>query len=493
MGSTFSGYTRSPTAPSQKGRKRNLSEDDSDDEAETDQVLHTPQRKKMKSTSKYIYKALFVNGENSDVTIHALGKEWPLHKIYLCQSFYFASMFSGSWKESKLTEIHIDVPDTNIDEEALQIALGSLYRDDVLLEPAKVVSVLAAASLLQLEGLIQQCSDIMTETISPKTVCSYHSAASSYGLQQVAKCCFEWLELNLMVAQKPTLLRELSTELFEQVIRSPNLFVLQVEMDVYSMVKKYVFLRLTPSWQGDAKMLGREADKFFRRYDAGCFLKSDIGAPFSKLFSVLRLGSIINEPSSCRHVEDDKIITQDCLLPIYRQQWQHMLAVEHGQDLGPKQETVSVEQFDQLSMRCGRIIKKDAEYCWRWTGFNFGVDLLVTFTNRLIILRRNTGTHPVTASVSFQNSRNIMFRIRVVSFDSQGQILYQKTGELTPLSLHKDEEIVVLNIDRHAPFPMQIGVNVLCVTPPQPVVETAESLSLQPPTQRHQQLSGMDE
>ena len=29
-----------------------------------------------------------------------------------------------------------------------------------------------------------------------------------------------------------------SLELFEQVIRSPDLFVLQVEMDVYSMVKK---------------------------------------------------------------------------------------------------------------------------------------------------------------------------------------------------------------------------------------------------------------
>nr|XP_054773140.1 germ cell-less protein-like 1 [Lytechinus pictus] len=493
MGSTLSGYARSPSDSGKKGRKRALNEDESDDESEANQVLHTPQRKKMKSTSKYIYNALFVNGENSDITIHALGKDWPLHKIYLCQSSYFASMFSGSWRESKLTEIDIDVPDTNIDIEALQIALGSLYRDDVLLEPVKVVSVLAAASLLQLEGLIQQCADIMTETISPKTVCSYHSAATSYGLQQVAKSCFEWLELNLMVAQKPTLLRELSCELFEKVIQSPNLFVLQVEMDVYSMVKKYVFLKLTPSWQGDTKMLGREADKFFRRYDAGAFLKSDLGAPYARLFAVLRLGSIINEPSSCRHVEDDKIIMQDFLLPVYRQQWQHMLAVEHGQDLGPKEETVSTDQFDQLSMRCGRIIKKDAEYCWRWTGFNFGVDLLVTFTNRLIILRRNTGTHPVTASVSLQNSRNIMFRIRVISYDSQGQILYQKLSELTPLSLHKDEEIVVLNIDRHAPFPMQIGVNVMCVTPPQPVVETAESLTLQPPTPRQQQLSGQDE
>ncbi len=42
-------------------------------------------RKKLKSTSQYIYETLFINGENSDVSIVALGKEWRLHKVYLCQ------------------------------------------------------------------------------------------------------------------------------------------------------------------------------------------------------------------------------------------------------------------------------------------------------------------------------------------------------------------------------------------------------------------------
>lgn len=42
-------------------------------------------RKKLKSTSKYIYQTLFLNGENSDIKICALGEEWNLHKIYLCQ------------------------------------------------------------------------------------------------------------------------------------------------------------------------------------------------------------------------------------------------------------------------------------------------------------------------------------------------------------------------------------------------------------------------
>ena len=42
-------------------------------------------RKKLKSTSKYIFETLFVNGEGSDIKLVALGKVWPLHKVYLCQ------------------------------------------------------------------------------------------------------------------------------------------------------------------------------------------------------------------------------------------------------------------------------------------------------------------------------------------------------------------------------------------------------------------------
>ena len=52
-------------------------------------------RKKLKSTSKYIYQTLFLNGENSDIKICALGEEWSLHKIYLCQvSILFFSLNS---------------------------------------------------------------------------------------------------------------------------------------------------------------------------------------------------------------------------------------------------------------------------------------------------------------------------------------------------------------------------------------------------------------
>lgn len=35
----------------------------------------------------------------------------------ILQSGYFSSMFSGSWKESNMMEINLEIPDQNIDTE----------------------------------------------------------------------------------------------------------------------------------------------------------------------------------------------------------------------------------------------------------------------------------------------------------------------------------------------------------------------------------------
>lgn len=68
-------------------------------------------RKKLLSTVEYIFQALFLEGKNSDITVCALGEEFNLHKVYLCQSPYFASMFGGSWLETTQKYITIDIVD----------------------------------------------------------------------------------------------------------------------------------------------------------------------------------------------------------------------------------------------------------------------------------------------------------------------------------------------------------------------------------------------
>ncbi|XP_064636179.1 germ cell-less protein-like 1 [Lineus longissimus] len=452
-------------------RKRPLEDSDSEeresDDQNTDIVnidLHTPKRKKMKSTSKYIYETLFVNGENSDITIVALGREWKLHKVYVCQSGYFSSMFNGGWKESNQKVIRMEIPDQNIDEEALNVAFGSLYRDDVYIKPARVISILAAASLLHLEGLIQQCADTMKETISSKTVCSYCDASYMYGLLQVTKKCKEWLEKNLMTSQNATLLREISYDLMFELVSSPDLFVMQVEMDIYTMLKKWVFLRLSPNWHGSSKQLVNAADDFFKKEENRALLRSTRGKPLLEIFRGIRLWHVINDITSANLLQAEGIIPEAWLFPLFKQQWHQMLAVEQGIDKGPD-ESVSHDVFYRETLRCGRVLPKEGEYCWRWTGFNYGIDLLVTFANKLLLFKRNTHSQSYSMSLSLQQTRNIMFRVSVASFDLFGQPTYLKSSGIMRLSLGKDEEAVIMAVDRHVTFPLHVSVNILYFTP----------------------------
>ncbi|KAI0237829.1 Germ cell-less protein-like 1 [Lamellibrachia satsuma] len=465
------------------GRKRKFDDVEQQEADAEEDNLNTPKKKKLKSTSKYIFETLFVNGEGSDIKLVALGKVWPLHKVYLCQSGYFASMFSGSWKESDLDVIHMNFPDENITESALRVALGSLYQDDVLLEPVGAVSVLAAATLLSLDGLIVQCADVLQETISAKTVCKYHSAAVTYGQQQLALECIDWLEKNLMTSQTVELLRDISCQLMVKLVLSDNLFVIQVEMDLYSMLKKWLFLQLHPIWQGKLRDLTRETEPFFRsRAGLTCedFLSTVRGAPYAIMFRGLRIQHLVNDLASVKILEQDHIIPMEWLMSGYRRQWLQMLQVEQGQDQGPNEEPETTAfKFPDESLRCGRVLYKEGDYCWRWTGYNFGVDLLLSFTNRLFTLRRNTHQQTTPGAACLKNERHVMFKLTVASFDNLGHAKYIKTSGLKHLSLGKDEDAIIMTIERHVAFPLRVSCNFLVYTPKEEWAEqkTAENVS----------------
>ncbi|XP_003900658.2 germ cell-less protein-like 2 [Papio anubis] len=445
-------------------------ERDEDEEEREEQrpLLHIPARKKLRSTSRYIYQTLFLNGENSDIKICALGEEWRLHKIYLCQSGYFSSMFSGSWKESSMNIIELEIPDQNIDAEALQVAFGSLYRDEVLIKPSRVVAILAAACMLQLDGLIQQCGETMKETITVKTVCGYYTSVGTYGLDSVKKKCLEWLLNNLMTHQNVKLFKELSINVMKQLIGSSNLFVMQVEMDVYTALKKWMFLQLVPSWNGSLKQLLTETDVWFSKqrkdFEGMAFLETERGRPFVSVFRHLRLQYIISDLASARIIEQDAIVPAEWLSSVYKQQWFAMLRAEQDSEVGPQE--IDKEELEGNSMRCGRKLAKDGEYCWCWTGFTFGFDLLVTYTNRCVIFKRNTLNQPCSRSVSLQPQRSIAFRLRLASFDSSGKLICSRTTGYQILILKKDQEQVVMNLDsRFLTFPLYICCNFLYISP----------------------------
>lgn len=255
----------------------------------------------------------------------------------------------------------------------------------------------------------------------------------------------------------------------KQLISSSNLFVMQVEMDLYTALKKWMFLQLVPSWNGPLKQLLAQADAWFaerRRELEGdaAFLDMEQGAAFRPVFAHLRLQYIISDLASARIVERDALIPPEWLSSVYKQQWFAMLRVEQDNDTGPQE--INKEELEGSSMRCGRKLAQDGDYCWRWTGFNFGFDLLITYTNRYIIFKRNTLNQPCSGSVSLQPRRSIAFRLRLASFDSSGKIICSRTTGYQILSLEKDQEQVVMNLDsRLLVFPLYICCNFLYTSP----------------------------
>lgn len=448
-------------------RKHSECEDEEGSQNEGDDaVVDVVKRKRLKGTCDYIYQTLFLDGEGSDVTIEALGKEWKLHRIYMCQSEYFQSMFNGSWKESNEEHITLEIPDENIDVEALNTAFGSLYCDEVVVTPATVVPILATAHLLQLEGLCQQCTEAMMETINKTTVCTYYAAATQYCEDQLQTKCVEWLERRVTSETSVTLLKDISIELMSQVINSQGLFVMQIEVDVYNLLKMWVYVRLHPDCAGSWKDVRDQANAYFSsrasNYSAmNCFLETDDGKVFVPAFRAIRLHHVVNDLRSIQLLDTDRIIPQDWLHPVYKTQWAAMLSMSQNRDPVP-----SAEKFGRDAIRCGRILERSSSYCWRWTGFSYGIDVIMTFSpkTKQLSLRRNTYTHPVNGAVCLHQQRNLLVQVSAAAFDVKGCTSYYKCSGLLDMTLNPDEEKVVLQLDRSVVFPLSISVHMALVS-----------------------------
>lgn len=133
---------------------------------------------------------------------------------------------------------------------ALDAVFGSMYSDEIEIDPKGVISVLATATLFHLDGIIDKCAEVMIETINAETAINYYEAACQYGCQNVKKSTFMWLEINLLCiyTKYPNLLRQISIELMTALISSPDLYVMQTEFSLYTLLRTWIYLRLNPGY-----------------------------------------------------------------------------------------------------------------------------------------------------------------------------------------------------------------------------------------------------
>ncbi|GAB1302979.1 Germ cell-less protein-like 1 [Apodemus speciosus] len=420
-------------------------------------------RKKLEK-SRGMYESLFLRGEDSDVKICAFQQEWCLHRTYLCRSGYFSSMFCGAWRETNMDTIEMQMPDENIDREAFHEVLGFLYSRSIVIPPNRVIAILATASMLQMDELIQQCEDMMRASVSTETVCSYYYSAENYGLQSIRYTCRQWLLDNLMTRQNEELLLEINLNLMKELIASSDLVVVGVEMDVYTTLKKWMYLQLEARTCSESQraLLPEELcfAKFRSESDSSPFLDSDQGRAFVSVFQQLRLPYIICDLPSAHVIDQDGLIPATWLTPVYKEQWLALLRAEQSRELGPMD--IYVSDIRGNSMRCGGQLITDEQCSWTWSGFNFGWDLVVCYTNRRIIFRRSAMNKSCGLGVSLLWQRKVAFRLRVISLDSTGKAVLRRETEYNVLALRKDQELEVMNLENQdITFPMYVACNFL--------------------------------
>ncbi|KAK9718082.1 BTB/POZ domain [Popillia japonica] len=287
-----------------RGTKRKLSERDGQDDLEKviEIAMHTPKRKKVETTAQYIYQALFS----------------------LKKSPYFASMFGGGWLETEKNSITIDIIDPLITINSLKIVFGSLYCDEIILNPVEVIPILATATMFQLDGIIDKCREVMLETINPKTALDYYMAGCQYGDNKLKDSCIRWFLINLMGhyynLNQLEQLRLIPTPLMIKLISHPDLCVMKTEITLYVLLTQWMYLQLHQDEAASVTSLDI-SNFFMSRKGETPFLLTEEGQTFVCVFQNLRLQHLISHHMDVELLLKDNVLPRGWIHNVVLKQW----------------------------------------------------------------------------------------------------------------------------------------------------------------------------
>lgn len=77
----------------------------------------------------HLYRRGLLAGKHSDITVHAFGHDYRLHRLILDRAPFFASALSEPWLEAsaKSMTVHPEDIDPSISQTAFELALKRLY------------------------------------------------------------------------------------------------------------------------------------------------------------------------------------------------------------------------------------------------------------------------------------------------------------------------------------------------------------------------------
>lgn len=118
----------------------------------------------------HLYNRGLLSGRHSDITVHAFGTRYALHRLLLDRAPFFSSALSEPWFESssKEIELHPEDIDSNITQAAFELALKRLYGCNTAAEEDKeAIGLFATGCWLEMPDLIDSSVTSILRQMSP--------------------------------------------------------------------------------------------------------------------------------------------------------------------------------------------------------------------------------------------------------------------------------------------------------------------------------------
>ncbi|KAF2482443.1 hypothetical protein BDY17DRAFT_298539 [Neohortaea acidophila] len=121
----------------------------------------------------HLYARGLLEGRHSDITVHAFGKQYHLHRLILDRAHFFRSALTEPWLEAnaKETTLHPEDLDPSITQNSFELALKRLYGcGNDYEEDQNAVGLFATACWLEMPDLVEASVESMLRQMVPETL-----------------------------------------------------------------------------------------------------------------------------------------------------------------------------------------------------------------------------------------------------------------------------------------------------------------------------------
>lgn len=178
------------------------------------------------------------NGELCDVKLKVDGAEGiPVHRCVMATcSPYFKAMFTNNLAETHQHEVVIK----GVGHDIMEAVLSYAYCIETSVPWDRILELLIAADLFQMESLLVDCSTHLQEQLTPQNVLSTRAYAHLHRCWKLYKFCNEYILKNFrFIAATSEFLDIPLNDLME--IASDDCLRVTCEEEVYNAVKRWVY------------------------------------------------------------------------------------------------------------------------------------------------------------------------------------------------------------------------------------------------------------